>query len=188
MTGSDTTLPSLVCLSGVSGSGKDTLAAMLTDHHGFVRVAIADPLKRWVGDIFGLEHAQLWGDERDVTIERLGMSPRTLYQQFGAACVELDAEVLLRPWEREVTSLLADGQRVVCTDIRTPRELERAKTLGALTILITREGAGAPGDAAEHPTERWASEREGSFDLTHRNDAAIERSFEAIVEAMRRAS
>ncbi len=188
MTGSDTTLPSLVCLSGVSGSGKDTLAAMLTDHHGFVRVAIADPLKRWVGDIFGLEHAQLWGDERDVTIARLGMSPRALYQQFGAACVELDAEVLLRPWEREVTSLLAGGERVVCTDIRTPRELERAKTLGALTILITREGAGAPGDAAEHPTERWAGEREGSFDLTHRNDAAIEASFEALVEAMRRAS
>lgn len=186
MTGSKGILPSLICLAGVSGSGKDTLAAMLTDHHGFVRVAIADPLKRWVGEIFELTPTQLWGKERDVTIAHLGMSPRVLYQKFGAACVELDAEVLLRPWEKEVSSLLERGERVICTDIRTLRELERARTLGALTILITRESAGAPGEAAEHPTERWANECEGHFDLTHRNDAAIECSFEMLVEAMRR--
>lgn len=59
MTGNERALPSLICLAGESGSGKDTLAAMFTARLGYTRVAIADPLERWVRGIFGLDSLRL---------------------------------------------------------------------------------------------------------------------------------
>jgi hypothetical protein len=48
-------------LSGFAGVGKDTVADILVRDHGFVKVAIADPLKRVARDIFDFTDEQLWG-------------------------------------------------------------------------------------------------------------------------------
>lgn len=50
-----------------AGSGKDTVAEMLVERHGFVRVALADPMKRFCRDVFGWSPKTLWGptDERN---------------------------------------------------------------------------------------------------------------------------
>lgn len=50
----------LVAFCGLAGSGKDTSADFLVDD-GFVKVALADPLKRICRDTFQFTEGQLWG-------------------------------------------------------------------------------------------------------------------------------
>ena len=84
-----------------AGSGKDTVADRLCDLHGFVRVALADPMKRFCQDIFDFSDEQLWGpsdkrNEPDPRYPRKGYSipestrdyslllnPRYALQQLG---------------------------------------------------------------------------------------------------------
>jgi hypothetical protein len=74
-----------VCVAGRSGAGKDTLAERLVAHHGFHRVAIADPLKELTGRAFDLDREQLWGAQRNVVDARWELTPRQLYQKLGDA-------------------------------------------------------------------------------------------------------
>lgn len=51
----------IIGLSGFAGVGKDTIADCLVLQHGFVKMSVADPLKRAAADIFGFTNGQLWG-------------------------------------------------------------------------------------------------------------------------------
>lgn len=51
----------LVGISGKAGSGKDTVADLLVKEFSFVKVGLADPLKRIVRDVFCFTEEQLWG-------------------------------------------------------------------------------------------------------------------------------
>jgi hypothetical protein len=178
-------VPEFLCLAGASGAGKDTVGAMLTGLHGYQRVALADPLKTVMMGLFGLSAEQLWGSTRNVPDARLGRSPRELYQRFGQVCVELDPEVWLRPFVAQVDSLRRMGKRVVCTDLRTPREFEVARQQGASLWLVTRSGAGAPGVLAQHPTERGVAEFEPSrFHRVLRNEGPLEHLRQELTKAL----
>jgi hypothetical protein len=62
----------IIGLCGVAGSGKDTVADFLVKNHAFVKVALADPLKRICKDVFAFTDEQLWGPsaERNKPDER----------------------------------------------------------------------------------------------------------------------
>lgn len=51
----------IIAISGLAGAGKDTAADVLVQCHGFVRVALADPLKRIARDVFAFSDQQMWG-------------------------------------------------------------------------------------------------------------------------------
>lgn len=51
----------IIGVSGVAGSGKSTTADFLANNHGFVAIALADPMKRFCREIFGFTNEQLWG-------------------------------------------------------------------------------------------------------------------------------
>lgn len=51
----------IIGLRGKSRSGKNTLAAHLVEHHGFFEIALADPMKRFIMDTFGINQNLLWG-------------------------------------------------------------------------------------------------------------------------------
>lgn len=168
-------VPDFICLAGASGAGKDTVGTMLAQTYGFQRVALADPLKVAMMSLFGLSPEQLWGAGRNVPDARLGRAPRELYQRFGQACGELDPEVWLRPFRAQVEQLRRHGLRVVCTDLRTPREFEVARALGAALWLVVRPGAGAPGALSQHATERGVADFEPSrFDRVLHNTGTLE--------------
>jgi|JI9StandDraft_1071089.scaffolds.fasta_scaffold289912_2 hypothetical protein len=172
-----------VCLCGRSGAGKDTVGKYLEQAHGFRRIAIADPMKRIAMELFDLNLDQLWGDLRDVPHERLGGTPRELYQCFGDACRRLDPDVWIRRWCVAVQEALAAGHSVVCTDLRTPEELLAARARGARVWLVRRHGAGAPGQAGEHPTERALPDLpDAAFDRCIDNDGSVA-ELHACVEA-----
>lgn len=51
----------IIGLSGFAGVGKDTIADCLVLQHGFVKMSVADPLKRAAMNIFSFTNGQLWG-------------------------------------------------------------------------------------------------------------------------------
>lgn len=51
----------IVLLSGPAGSGKDTVAGLLAKHTGAATLAMADPMKALVRDLFGFTDDQLSG-------------------------------------------------------------------------------------------------------------------------------
>lgn len=48
-------------LVGRAGSGKDTVADILVRDHGWVKIALADPMKRFLRDVLAFSDDQLWG-------------------------------------------------------------------------------------------------------------------------------
>jgi hypothetical protein len=67
----------IIAFSGSAGSGKDTAADYLVKHKAFVKVALADPLKRICKDVFQFTDEQLWGasDRRNVPDKRYPLTP-----------------------------------------------------------------------------------------------------------------
>lgn len=55
----------IIILSGYANTGKDTAADMLADKLGFVKVALADPLKRIAQSVYGFTDEQLWGPSEE---------------------------------------------------------------------------------------------------------------------------
>lgn len=51
----------IVAISGNAGAGKDTAADRLVSNHGYVRISLADPIKRFGKDVFNFSPTQLWG-------------------------------------------------------------------------------------------------------------------------------
>ncbi len=51
----------IVGITGQAGSGKDTVADRLVEEHGYVKIALADPIKRLGREVFGFTDQQLWG-------------------------------------------------------------------------------------------------------------------------------
>lgn len=51
----------IIGLSGHAGSGKDTAADYLVDRYGFVKLSLADEMKRFCKTVFGFTDEQLWG-------------------------------------------------------------------------------------------------------------------------------
>jgi hypothetical protein len=64
---------------------------------------------------------------------------------------------------------------VVCTDVRTPEEMETVRKLGGEVWRVVKPGAGAPGSAAKHATERALAELPNrSFDVVVVNAGTLE--------------
>jgi len=72
----------IIGISGLAGSGKDTAAAFLGKNHNFVRVGLADPLKRICRDAFNFTDEQLWGpsEKRNAPDKRY---PRDHHEFYG---------------------------------------------------------------------------------------------------------
>jgi hypothetical protein len=83
----------LIGIAGKAGAGKDSTADVLVREFGFVKVALADPMKRACAEWFGWPDATLWGPSefRAQTWDRLGgltarKALQTLGTEFGRAC------------------------------------------------------------------------------------------------------
>jgi hypothetical protein len=52
-------------LNGQARVGKDTTADHLVKNYGFLKISLADPIKRYAMSMFDLSYDQLWGDLKD---------------------------------------------------------------------------------------------------------------------------
>jgi len=140
----------LIGISGLAGVGKDTTADILVEEFGFVKISLADPIKRAAMEWWDFSEETLWGpselrnkpDERyQVGIgtdidppDELGISnarfvssyliPRTALQQIGTECARaVDKQVWVRYCLRTANKILDK-----------PNKMTYYRTVGAIKV------------------------------------------------------
>jgi hypothetical protein len=174
MPGDPVAVPRLIGLVGPSGSGKDEVARILGRRWGFVRVAVADPIKEATAVIFDLDREHLWGSRKNEVVVRIGMTSREAFQRVGDGLRAVEPGLWLTLFVRRVLEAQRTGQRVVCPDVRTHDEVAAIGSLGGQVWRVVRPGAGAPGKAGKHETETdLAGLPDGRFGVVVRNDGGL---------------
>lgn len=171
---STSSLPPVIALTGLAGSGKSTASKYLVEKHGYQLVKFAGPLKDMLRAI-GLSEAQIEGELKEEPCEWLqGKTPRqamqTLGCEWGRDCIGPSFWIEL--WVRRVNLIIAEGGRVVVDDCRFPNEADEVRKLGGVVWRIVGRG----GIAGSHESEAGC----GTFDVWINNIFDIPRLYQTI--------
>ena len=136
-------------ITGLIGSGKDTIADYLTTHHGFKRISFAASLKDAVAAVFGWNREYLegttkasraWREQKDEWwSNRLGMdiTPRWILQYWGT-------DVFRNHFHNDIwvasleNKLLNTKEDVVITYCRFSNEVIAIRNAGGIVIRVKR--------------------------------------------------
>lgn len=122
-----------IAFAGRMQVGKTTAAEHLVACHGFVKYALADPIKRIAAADFG------WDGAKDAR-------GRRLLQELGTVGRNYDSGLWL---ERFAARLAEEAPpRAVVDDVRLAREVAFLEALGFICVRITR-----PAERSHHHTE-----------------------------------
>ncbi len=190
----------IVSLTGLIGSGKDTVADFLVENHGFERMSFAATLKDVAASVFSWDRELLdgrtsvsrtWREQVDpwwaARLNIPNLSPRWILQHLGTDVLRrhFHDDIWLASLERK---LMSSTSNVVITDARFPNELSVIKQHNGTSILIKRGldpewyDAAARTNRGEsnemtfrsdiHPSEwKWVG---SEFDYTVHNDLSID--------------
>ncbi len=137
----------IIALCGPVGCGKSTLADSLIDHHKFIRLSFAAPIKQMIKVLLNCQGASrdevrrmLWGDLKEHPTRYLsGQSPRHAMQTLGTEWRDLmHTELWTNIW-RGATKFV---DRIVVDDMRFTHEAKAVRELGGKIIRIDRPGFG----------------------------------------------
>lgn len=184
--------------TGRKGVGKDTIAeAMRRDgRFGAVHfVAFAEDLKKTVGALFTLSHAQLHDPaEKERVDERYGVTPRVLMQRFGTDLMRKGVIHAVFPemkgysepgvfWidstKRKIALLrdADDNAMILVTDVRFPDEVGMVESQGGVVLHITR------GDSESVEPEHMSEALRPNPSWHHiANDGTVEEAVEKIYQ------
>ncbi len=140
----------IIAISGLIGSGKDTVADYLVNVHGFRRDSFANNLKDAVSAIFGWDRqllegntkkSRLWREEVDVWWAiRLGipdLTPRWILQNIGTDVIRNSFHNDI--WVASLENKLRKGKDdIVISDVRFTNEVEILRSIGAISVCIFR--------------------------------------------------
>lgn len=166
----------ILSLSGLIGSGKDTVADYLESEYGFTRMSFAGSLKDAVSVIFGWDRQMLEGRTSEAREERekidewwsnrlhiKHLSPRWVLQYFGTEVCRVGFHQDI--WLASLENKLRTKDDIVVTDTRFPNELQMLSNKGLL-VHIKR---------GEYP-EWWAQAQLASYSpkaLEYMTDSGI---------------
>lgn len=136
-------------VTGLIGSGKDTIADYLVTNHGFKRISFASSLKDATAAIFGWDREMLegttkqsraWREQQDNWwTERLGIviTPRWVLQNWGTELFRNHFHQDI--WVASVENKLRQSKDdIVITDCRFSNEVQAIKNVGGVTCRVTR--------------------------------------------------
>ena len=151
----------LVGLCGLAGSGKDTVAEILSRQNDFVTISFAGPIYKAISDITGLTPRELKDrDIKEQPIPWLGKSPRVLLQTLGTEWGRemVSDDIWIKIALRRAAQYEGSRWGVVITDVRFDNEAEAIRAAGGQVWRVERPGAGLEGPAAGHSSEAGISE------------------------------
>jgi hypothetical protein len=190
----------IIGLSGLAGSGKGGAAAVLVARFGFVKVSLADEIKRICARVFGWNYDRLWGpSEKRNAPDPLwdGLTARKALQHLGT---EWGRTMHPDVWVRRAlqnAALIHNGYAtyspdagiigstgdppcgVVIDDVRFENEVAAIHAVGGRVWRIDRPGAGLTGSAGAHASETGIADLH--VDGIIRNDRSLE-DFQETVE------
>jgi hypothetical protein len=147
----------IIGIAGRKGHGKDTAAQALLDE-GYVNVKFAGALKvmvraflAYVGVSPDTIERMIEGDLKEVPNEHFGgRTTRYVLQTLGT---EWGREMVFdRIWVNAFSSRAKRFDKVACTDMRFPNEVDEVKAQGGTTVRVVRPNA--PRTAgSDHPSE-----------------------------------
>jgi rhodanese-related sulfurtransferase len=134
---------------GFIGCGKGTVADILVEKHGFVKLSFADAVKDATAAIFGWQRSLLEGDTEESRIFReksddwwatkfgfQHFSPRLALQLMGT---EAGRDVFHKDvWVYALERKMEMYQNVVIADVRFPNEIEWMRSKGGFAVRVTR--------------------------------------------------
>lgn len=132
--------------SPVMGSGKSTIAQHLVDHHGFVRLSFATPLKQMaMGLLHGMDmnedeaFERVYGSRKDEMIPDLGVTSRWLQQRLGT---EFGRKMIRESiWYDLTLAAAVKYDKVVIDDLRFPDEYLAVEGAGGSCYRVVRPDA-----------------------------------------------
>ena len=184
----------------IMGAGKDEVSKYLISK-GYTSIALADPIKRFAMDVWGLSREQLWGPSslRNRIDKRYNLSVRDILQKIGTDVArKLDKDVWARyaikvakelnnnPFKRYKPEIgLYTGfpkfrKGVVISDVRFINEFEYIKYNGGTLLRVVRNIDKVP-ESSDHESEQEIlSIPSNEFDIVLDNNGSIEDLYEKI--------
>lgn len=179
-------IPTKIGLAGRSGSGKDLIADFIGDRYQYHKIAIADGIREECTDFLqnALETFAPIPNEFNVVINAFTnavwdkpTSPemRVLMQWWGTEyrCAQ-DSEY----WTKLLAKRLDNNDKIVVSDVRTPKEVDVIRRAGGQVWFVERHGVDSIGIAG-HFTEVALDGFE--FDWSVLNDGTKYNLFNSII-------
>ena len=135
-------------LLGKKGSGKDTLADYLVNTKEFVKYSFAKPVKDISKILFNLSEEQLYGNLKETIDDKIGISPRVIFQRLGTEfgqdlIYKLFPELKIKKntWLKLFDLFLEKNKdkNIVIADVRFVHEINYLKKLNFNIIKIYRK-------------------------------------------------
>ena len=164
----------LVGITGKAGSGKDTIADYLIKMYGYKKIALADPIKRLVKDIFVLDDFTVYDRiEREKPLPQWeGWTVRKLLQFIGTELFREKIDDAI--WVKSLWLRVQNDKQnnYICSDVRFPNEkefLEKNAGNNFAMIKVIRAGCNGAVGLSNHASEaydldaNYTVENNGSF-------------------------
>jgi len=161
----------LVGICGKAGSGKDTIADYLVSSYKFKKIALADPIKRLVKDVFVLDDVTVYDRvAREMPLKNWdGWTVRKLLQFIGTELFreKIDDSI----WVKSLWLRIQDDKNsnYVFSDIRFENELdffrEKSKQGEFICIKVIRDGFSGNVGLSGHASEAY--DLRGDFEISN---------------------
>lgn len=179
----------IIGLSAAARHGKDTVARLLVERHGFVETSFAEPLREFTAQVLGISLDTLELVKEKPIPELNNITPRQFMQQCGTEFGRdsIHPELWIISAHRRIQHHVSAGTPVVISDVRFPNEAQSIIDAGGHIVRIDRPNA-ATTQYNSHQSEQFSDDMKALVSYEIVNDGGLddlEESVELVVAQMR---